>query len=131
MFLSDFPTIRTNAFDFKKNEKPEFLEVKQWRSAYDSKFDFSLSVKVNYDAHIFICDDQNPLQSQCYWILLGYNSGKKSGIRKCDKNSINATTGYPIGSCKKFLDNVSEILFLSFNCATSAFTGSKKGCIFS
>lgn len=79
-----------------------------WRIANSRNFEISLSIRIKQDAHIFLCEDENPPKSRCYWIMLGFNDGNSSGFRKCDKDFINATRGWPAYPCKFVHSQVSK-----------------------
>lgn len=107
-------------------EKPEYVFVKNWLNAADDyRFDLSFSVKVKYDAHIFVCNTKYPPKSQCYWILLGFQEGKFSGLRNCGKNLIDETTGYPFGTCSYVSCKVSKTSISLLCCMRSAFTSTE------
>lgn len=102
--------------DFKvhKIENMTFHEVHKWTDA-NHKTEISLSVKTEHDAHIFLCEENDPRDSNCYWIMLGYNKGKSSAIRKCPRGTLDIITGYPINSCKNFHVQVSISYNISFS----------------
>ncbi|XP_060520654.1 receptor-type tyrosine-protein phosphatase delta-like isoform X2 [Cylas formicarius] len=53
-----------------------------------SNFDISLSIRIQHEAHIFLCDGEQVSNSNCYWVMLHAWKGKKTALRKCGRNFI-------------------------------------------
>lgn len=63
-----------------------------------------MSIRAQYEAHIYLCDGKTPPTSNCYWILLGGNAGNKTALRKCKVNEIGYNyMDWPKSPCKDFL----------------------------
>ena len=57
----------------------------------DMHGNFTLPISVwtkETEAHLFLCEDNEPPKSNCYWIILRNKDNKNNEIRKCEKNSI-------------------------------------------
>ncbi|XP_050510292.1 uncharacterized protein LOC126887030 [Diabrotica virgifera virgifera] len=65
----------------------------------DDNMSIAFSVKAKYESHIFLCESS--ITSNCYWIMLGGNSGQLSAYRKCSTNQIPVPLKtYAVGSCR-------------------------------
>ncbi|KAG5865029.1 hypothetical protein JTB14_005349 [Gonioctena quinquepunctata] len=53
-----------------------------------TNFVIPLSVRIEKDAHIYLCDGESASESNCYWIMLGSHKGTQSGIRKCREKEV-------------------------------------------
>ncbi|XP_063907949.1 uncharacterized protein LOC135126082 isoform X2 [Zophobas morio] len=63
-------------------------------------FDIPLSIRIEKEGHIFLCDGEYPPISRCYWFMLQSFSGMGSAIRKCEKGHIPSEPGkLPQTSC--------------------------------
>jgi hypothetical protein len=64
-------------------------------------FDIPFSIRTEKEAHIFLCDGEDPPESNCYWFMLQAFSGNETAIRKCSKKSIpKINNEWPQGECK-------------------------------
>jgi hypothetical protein len=57
-------------------------------STLKSNFDISFSIRTENEAHIFLCDGEDPHESNCYWIMLQTLDGRKTAIAKCPKKCV-------------------------------------------
>ncbi|XP_063907960.1 uncharacterized protein LOC135126088 isoform X2 [Zophobas morio] len=65
-------------------------------------FDIPLSIRIEKEGHIFLCDGEYPPISRCYWFMLQSFSGMGSAIRKCEKGHIPSEPGkLPQTSCNE------------------------------
>jgi hypothetical protein len=55
-------------------------------STLKSNFDIPFSIRTEKEAHIFLCDGEDPHESNCYWIMLQAFGGSETAIRKCSKH---------------------------------------------
>lgn len=53
-----------------------------------SDFEIPLSIRTKHEAHIFLCDGEDPPSSNCYWLMLQAWDGNETAIRKCSQNFI-------------------------------------------
>ncbi|CAG9859659.1 unnamed protein product [Phyllotreta striolata] len=81
-----FPIVKTKGDLFV--DKLQYKEVLVIRDRNRDHFAIPLSVKIEKEAHIYLCDGENPVVSNCYWIMLGMSDGKMSKIRKCNAGQI-------------------------------------------
>ena len=56
-------------------------------------FDIPLSIRIQKEGHIFLCDGEYPPNSRCYWFMLQAFGGMGSAIRKCEKGYIPSEDG--------------------------------------
>jgi hypothetical protein len=57
-------------------------------STLKSNFDIPFSIRTENEAHIFLCDGEDPHESNCYWIMLQTLDGRKTAIAKCPKKCV-------------------------------------------
>jgi hypothetical protein len=70
-------------------------------STLKSNFDIPFSIRTENEAHIFLCDGEDPYESNCYWFMLQAFSGNETAIRKCSKKTIpKINNEWPQGECK-------------------------------
>jgi hypothetical protein len=73
------------------------------------KFNLNIpfSIRTEKEAHIFLCDGEDPHESNCYWFMLQAFDGNETAIRKCSKKSIpKINNEYPQEECKKKQVNI-------------------------
>jgi hypothetical protein len=84
-------------------------------STLKSNFDIPFSIRTEKEAHIFLCDGEDPHESNCYWIMLQAFGGSETAIRKCSKTFIpKINKKYPQGECKKKQANISVCIHLLY-----------------
>jgi hypothetical protein len=57
-------------------------------STLKSNFDIPFSIRTEKEAHIFLCDGEDPHESNCYWFMLQAFDEKEIAIRKCSKGFV-------------------------------------------
>jgi hypothetical protein len=57
-------------------------------STLKSNFDIPFSIRTEKEAHIFLCDGEDPRESNCYWFMLQAFDGRGTAIRKCPKKTV-------------------------------------------
>lgn len=45
------------------------------------------SIRIEKEAHVFLCDGRIPPESNCYWFMLDAFDGRASAVLKCIKNA--------------------------------------------
>jgi hypothetical protein len=76
-------------------------------STLKSNFDIPFSIRTEKEAHIFLCDGEDPHESNCYWIMLQAFSGDETAIRKCSKGFVpKISNKWPQGECKMKQANI-------------------------
>jgi hypothetical protein len=50
-------------------------------------FDIPFSIRTEKEAHIFLCDGEDPHESNCYWFMLQSSEGYQI-IKKCPKKYV-------------------------------------------
>jgi hypothetical protein len=101
-----------------------FLEMKIYRTEYVTgdrdplkfitalstlkfNFDIPFSIRTEKEAHIFLCDGEDPHESNCYWFMLQAFSGDETAIRKCSKGFVpKISNKWPQGECKMKQANI-------------------------
>ncbi|CAH1363932.1 unnamed protein product, partial [Tenebrio molitor] len=84
-------------------------------STLKSNFDIPFSIRTEKEAHIFLCDGEDPHESNCYWFMLQAFSGSGTAIRKCSKKCIpKINNKWPQDECKKTQANISHPVFPIF-----------------
>ncbi|KAJ3647841.1 hypothetical protein Zmor_019698 [Zophobas morio] len=82
--------------------KTEYVEISFDKLLYQhfqnivlkkESFDIPLSIRIENEGHIFLCDGEYPPKSRCYWFMLQAFSGMGSAIRKCEKGYIPSEDG--------------------------------------
>ncbi|XP_063907950.1 uncharacterized protein LOC135126083 isoform X1 [Zophobas morio] len=82
--------------------KTEYVELSSDKLLYQhfqnivlkkESFDIPLSIRIEKEGHIFLCDGEYPPNSRCYWFMLQAFSGMGSAIRKCEKGYIPSEDG--------------------------------------
>ncbi|XP_063908361.1 receptor-type tyrosine-protein phosphatase T-like isoform X4 [Zophobas morio] len=90
--------------------KTEYVEPNYYKLKYEliknvvpkESFNVPLSIRIENEAHIFLCDGEDPPKARCYWFMLQAFSGTGSAIRKCEKGYINSEHGtWPMAPCKE------------------------------
>jgi hypothetical protein len=82
-------------------------------STLKSNFDIPFSIRTEKEAHIFLCDGEDPHESNCYWFMLQAFSGSGTAIRKCSKKCIpKINNKWPQDECKKTQANISVCIHL-------------------
>jgi hypothetical protein len=51
-------------------------------------FDIPFSIRTEKQAHIFLCDGEDPHESNCYWVMLQTYGERLTAILKCPKKSV-------------------------------------------
>jgi hypothetical protein len=78
-------------------------------------FDIPFSMRTEKDAHILLCDGEDPHESNCYWFMLQTFSGNETAIRKCSKKSIpKINNEWSQGECKKKQANIVVCIHLLY-----------------
>jgi hypothetical protein len=73
------------------------------------------SIRTEKEAHIFLCDGEDPHESNCYWFMLQAFDGNETAIRKCSKKSIpKINNEYPQEECKKKQVNIWVGIYLLY-----------------
>jgi hypothetical protein len=76
-------------------------------STLKSNFDIPFSIRTEREAHIFLCDGEDPHESNCYWFMLQAFGGSETVIRKCSKGSVpKINYEWPLGECYKKQANI-------------------------
>jgi hypothetical protein len=76
-------------------------------STLKSNFDIPFSIRTEKEAHIFLCDGEDPHESNCYWFMLQAFSGDETAIRKCSKGFVpKISNKWPQGECKMKQANI-------------------------
>jgi hypothetical protein len=55
-------------------------------STLKSNFDIPFSIRTENEAHIFLCDGEDPHESNCYWFMLQTFDGKETAIQNVQKD---------------------------------------------
>lgn len=94
--LLEFETITT-----QRTIYANFHNIKLPSDINSSDFEIPFSIRINNEAHIYLCDlNHDPSDSDCYWILLGGWGGNKTAIRRCEKGQIPIRIdSYPVKPC--------------------------------
>ncbi|KAF5275052.1 hypothetical protein FQA39_LY06989 [Lamprigera yunnana] len=88
---------RWEEFDLMYVNDRYFKKIRDIQNPYSFQINFSIRSK---ETHLFLCEEQYPYKSNCYWILIGGWSGATTGIRKCTTGKIpNINDGFPKGEC--------------------------------
>jgi hypothetical protein len=87
-------------------------------STLKSNFDIPFSIRTEREAHIFLCDGEDPHESNCYWFMLQAFGGSETVIRKCSKGSVpKINYEWPRGECYKKQANIlvcNHLLFVLY-----------------
>ena len=81
--------------------KTEYVKPKHYKLKYQlvsnvvlkESFDIPLSIRIEKEGHIFLCDGKDPPKARCYWFMLQAFNGMHSAIRKYEKGYINSEHG--------------------------------------
>jgi hypothetical protein len=57
-------------------------------STLKSNFDIPFSIRTENEAHIFLCDGEDPHESNCYWFMLQTLDGRVTVIAKYPKKCV-------------------------------------------
>lgn len=83
-FFSDLNIRRTTFF----NQKYELQYLPVYEITNDIEFEIPLSIRIENEAHIFLCDGKEPTVSNCYWFMLDANRGDTIAVRKCSAREV-------------------------------------------
>jgi hypothetical protein len=64
-------------------------------------FDIPFSIRSEKEAHIFLCDGEDPHESNCYWFMLQTFGGSETAIQKCPKKSVPKIKKWTQGECEE------------------------------
>ena len=103
--------------------KTEYVEPNHYKLKYQlvtnvvlkDSFYIPLSMRMEKEGHIFLCDGEDPPKARCYWFMLQAFTGAGSAIRKCEVDYINPKHGmWPKAPCNeaKVYINVRILNFL-------------------
>jgi hypothetical protein len=94
-FLSDLPLIQTSGqTEFHNHNSVRLPKGREY-------WEVTVSVTAEHDAHIVLCEGQDPFRSACYWVVLGgwVDGDVRCVIRRCPDGVNDNTRDFPVEPC--------------------------------